>query len=217
MSLLTASEQKSCITAMMLGDAYTDCNDISGKARLDIYHRKEDLELLEWKKEILEDVTGLTARITEKADSRELLSGSTREGYRLQTNFSSYLYKLHKAPFKYKAKRAINPIGLAILWMDDGTLVMRAKRTGRAKVVLDPKDRSEFSTANLCTDSWTYEECKYFIQVWNNSLGWSPILQDYTCRGKVYPRLRLRKEMSIKLSYHIQQYMCNCMEYKLLF
>lgn len=217
MSLLTASEQKACVTAMMLGDAYVDCNDISGKARLDIYHKYDDLELLKWKKEILEDITGISANITEKIDNRLLKSGKTRQGYRLLTNFSTYLFKLYKSPFKYKAKRAINPIGLAILWMDDGTLVMRAERYGRDRAIKDPEDRSQFSTANLCTDSWSFEECQYFINIWNKSFGWSPILQDYTCRGKTYPRLRFREDMMEKLSLIIQDYTCNCMQYKLLF
>lgn len=186
---------------MMLGDAYVDVNNNSGKARLDIYHTARNLDLLEKKASILEEVTGLSTRIIEKKDERPLKGGRVREGFRLQTNFSRYLYNLHQTPFKFKAKQVVKPRALAILWQDDGSISINS--------------RGYFSTATIATDSLEYWMVCEIRKQWNKLYGWCPALQDYNCRGKTYPRLRLVKSHTELLSEIIKDYVTDSMNYKL--
>ena len=210
MKVYSASELKSAITAMMLGDAYVEYNPMSGKARLDIYHKESNLDYLLWKKELLEQVTGIKCSITEKQDKRKLLNGSTRVGYRLLTNFSSYLASLHTAAFKMKAKRCTAPLGLAVLWQDNGTLY-QAKNGGRGNVV--------FKFANLCTERLSDKENAEIIKAWNRAYGWSPRYAEYRRNQNdetVYHRLALTKEKAILLTKILDGLLVESMRYKLL-
>lgn len=57
--MISSSEIKQQVLAIMYGDCFVDQNQNSGKARLDIYHTEKNLDLLLKKKEILESVTGV--------------------------------------------------------------------------------------------------------------------------------------------------------------
>lgn len=202
-SLVKATELKQAILAMMKGDGFTDVNYNSGMARLDIYHCEDQLGYLEWKSSILEQVTGITCRITKKVDKRLLKSGKTRSGYRLQTNFSRYLFNLHQTPNKFKFKQLVKPLALAVLWQDDGTLTIR-------------KPCGNYSSATLCSDAWSNEELFMFNKYFNNQYGWRMEDMDYKCRGKIYPRLRMKKKQMQKFSEIVKSYIQDCMMYKLL-
>lgn len=199
---MKSCEIKSQTIAIMNGDCYVDVNENSGKARLDIYHSDKNLDLLLKKKEILEKINGVTVRITEKIDNRPLKSGNVRKGYRLQTNYSRYFYKLNTAPFKYIAKQIVKPEALALLWQDDGTLCI--------------DKQGYFSTATLAIDDWSNERVKELLKAWNNHYGWCPVKMDYKCRDKVYLRLRLIKNEMEKLSNIIRNYVVESMKYKLI-
>jgi hypothetical protein len=200
---MLSSKIKSKVLAIMYGDSFVDVNTNSGKARLDIYHSVEQFDHLMLKKGILDNITGVVTRVVEKNDSRILLSGKTREGFRLQTNFTNYFFKLKHAPFKYVAKQIVKPEALAILWADDGTLCIDRKN-------------GNYSAAYLCTDSmevWQVEEIR---KAWNNLYGWTPALMDYKCRNKTYPRLRLIKTQAEKLSEIVWEHTTPSLRYKLL-
>lgn len=201
-STITSSEHKQAILAMMHGDAYVDVNSNSGKVRLDIYHCAEQYDYLLWKREILESVKGVTCSISEKIDNRRLKSGGTRKGYRLQTNFSRYLYNLHVSPMKFQIKQLVKPLALAVLWQDDGTLVYCSK--------------GYYSTANLCTDAWDKGNLQQFREYFNRQYGWTMRNQDYACRGKTYPRLRMRKAEMEKFSSIVEDLICKCLKYKII-
>lgn len=199
---MNSSEIKQVVLGTMWGDAHVDYNPMSGKARLDLYHCSQQLPFLKWKSLVLESVTGIKCNISEKIDKRSLKYGNRREGYRLQTNFSSYLGKLHKSPKIYSLKQLVKPLGLATLWQDDGTLVYCNK--------------GYYSTANLCLDSWGKDEVLKFKDLWNKQYGWSPEFQNYTCRGSTYPRLRMRKREMVKFSDIIKSYIQPCLKYKII-
>ena len=199
---MKSCEIKSQVIAIMHGDCYTDVNQNSGKARLDIYHSAKNYDLLLKKKEILEQVNGVTVRITKKVDNRKLKSGLTHEGFRLQTNFSRYFFKIHNLPFKYVAKQLVKPRALAILWQDDGTICRRNK--------------TEFSTATLATDDWEEWKVQELRKAWNRAHGWCPVKMDYKCRGKHYLRLRLVLNETEKLTTIIHEHIVDSMQYKLI-
>lgn len=199
---MLSSEIKSQVLAMMYGDVFVDVNENSGKARLDIYHSEPQLELLMMKKQVLESITGITTHLSEKNDPRILKNGKTRKGYRLQTNFSRYFYKLKKAPFKYVARQLVKPKALAILWSDDGTLCIHNKRY--------------FSSALLCTDSFEIWQVEELRKSWNDAYGWCPVLVEYACRGKTYPRLRLVKAHAEALADIVTEHTVEALKYKLL-
>lgn len=198
---MKSCEIKCQVIAMMHGDCYTDVNHNSGKARLDIYHNEKNLDLLLKKKAILERITGVVVTVTEKIDKRPLLDGSVRKGYRLQTNFSRYFYKLKTAPFKYLAKQMVKPEALAIMWQDDGTVCWK---------------EGYFSTATLATNDWDGWKVDELRKEWNKQYGWCPTKMDYKCRGKTYLRLRFIKEQAEKLSDIIRNYVVESMKYKLI-
>ena len=201
-SNIKGSEHKQAVLAMIHGDAHVDVNPRSGKARLDIYHCADQYEYIMWKKEVLEDIQGVTCRVSEKVDTRLLKSGKTRKGYRLQTNFSSYLYNLHVTPLKFQIKQLVKPLALAILWQDDGTLVYDSKVC--------------YSTANLCTDAWDRDSLKQFRDYFNKQYGWTMRNQEYLCRGKTYPRLRMRKGEMELFSRIVEDFVLDCLEYKII-
>lgn len=192
---MKSSEIKSQVLAMMHGGAHVDNNHASGKSRLNIYHDARQLELLELKRDILESITGVTATIRVKNDG-------TCEGYRLQTNYSRYFYKLNTAPFKYVVKQLVRPKALAILWSDDGTLCIRSN--------------GEFSSAVLCLDAWPLWQIDMLVIAWNRQYGWSPVVTAYKDRGTTYLRLRLIKEQAVRLSDKLMSYTVPALQYKLL-
>ena len=202
-SVISATELKQYILAMMRGDGFTDMNHSSGKARLDIYHCEAQREYLEWKAFVLSQVTGITCRITQKIDKRPLKGGGTRKGWRLQTNFSRYLFNLKQTPDKYKFKQLVKPCALAVLWQDDGTLIIR-------------KRDSSYSSAVLCSDAWPREHISMFSRYFNDAYGWCMLPMEASCRGTVYPRLRMRKKQMEKFSEIVKSYTHKCMMYKLL-
>lgn len=203
LSNLSSSQIKSCFHAIMLADCYTEVNSNSGKARLDIYHRKTNEDYMAMKLEIMMNIKSLDFNVKEKIDKRPLKSGAVREGFRCITTFSGYLYKLHNIPFKTKVKAIINnPIALAILWQDDGTCYVN--------------DKGEYKYANLCVESWSEEQCKIFIRLWNDKFGWVPKIALYQSRNKTYHRLSIMKYEMQKFSDHIRNYVVGSMKYKIL-
>lgn len=199
---MKSCEMKSQTIAIMFGDCHVDVNDNSGKARLDIYHTEKNFDLLLKKKEILERINGVKVSIKEKVDKRPLAGGGVRKGYRLQTNFSRYFYKLWVSPFKYIAKQLVKPEALAIMWQDDGTVCWSKK--------------GYFSTATLATDDWEEYRVDELRKAWNKAYGWCPAKMDYKCRGVNYIRLRLVKNQVEKLSSVIRNHIVDSMKYKLV-
>lgn len=199
---MNKSEMKQIVLAIMHGDAFVDVNTNSGKARLDIYHCEEQKDYLLQKEFWLAQINGLQTHVSEKTDKRLLKSGNVRLGFRLQSSFSRYMYNLHVSPDKYKVKQLVKPQALAILWQDDGTICWDSD--------------GNYSTAYLCTDSWERTFLNQFLIAFNNKYGWQPILMDYKCRGKTYPRLRFRKGEMIKLSNIIKSYVAPSMLYKII-
>lgn len=186
----------------MYGDCYVDVNENSGKARLDIYHTKKNYDLIVKKKEILENINGVKVTIVEKSDTRPLNGGGVREGYRLQTNFSRYFYKLNAMPFKFVSKQLVKPEALALLWQDDGTVCW--------------DKQGYFSTATLAVDDWPGWKVHALKKAWNKAYGWCPTFMPYRCRGVTYHRLRLIKSQTEMLSDVIRNHVVESMQYKLM-
>jgi hypothetical protein len=198
---MKSTELKQIILAMMYGDAYTDINYNSGKARLDIYHCAKQYEYLLWKQQVLQCVTGLNVRVVEKVDNRSLVNGNTRKGYCLQTSYSRYLFNLHQTPNKFKIKQLVKPLALAVLWQDDGSLMLRQGATDMI-----------YSSAVLSTDSWDQYTLATFTKYFNTRFGWCMILMNTNNHGG----LRMRKDMMVSFSNIIRPYVQPCMLYKLL-
>jgi hypothetical protein len=200
---LSSSEIKSCFYAIMLADSFTEVNTNSGKARLDIYHSSKNEDYMKMKTQIFMNIKTLEFSVKEKIDSRPLKNGGVRQGFRCITKFSNYIYTLHNVPFKVKVKGIINnPLALAILWQDDGTCYVNQDGV--------------YKYANICVESWTIEQCKIFIQAWNDKFGWSPKLAFYQSRNKTYHRLSIMKSEMQQFSDHIREYVVDSMQYKIL-
>ena len=197
---MTSSENKQVVLAMMFGDTYVDCNYRSGKARLDIYHCSDQYEYIMWKCGVLNSINGIRARVVEKVDNRPLKSGGVRRGYRLQTNFSRYFFKLYTSPTKFQVKQLVKPMALAVLWQDDGSLMMK-------------HNRREYCSAQLCTDRWDLAILRDFMHQFNRAYGWTFEPMQYTMS---YIRLRMRKKEMIKFTDIVWPFTTDCMKYKLV-
>jgi hypothetical protein len=193
--MLNAKDLKSAVTAMEFGDGY-----------LDIYHSSEHLDYIMWKRGILLQVPNVTAAVTEKKDPRELKSGATRSGYRLQTTFHRYFYKIGTQSFKQRTKNLMTPVGLAVWWQDDGVLCQS----------------DGFKYANLSTQGYSLEENACIIRTWNDHFGWSPKLKFYQQKNydretvNTHHRLALTKAQIVELSRVIAPFVHESFRYKLL-
>lgn len=148
--------QEQIILGGLLGDSY--CNRKRQFVRF--YHSEKQLEYLLWKYNQFEkeDIRGLYKRnIDNKYFSQNFEFANKKQKMNdLFTFLSKNLYSNEgrkKISLKYLNK--LKPLGLAIWWMDDGSLINhKGSRYGR-----------------LCTESFNYEEHillqKYFKQKWD--------------------------------------------------
>ena len=93
----------------------------------------------------------------------------------------------------------IDPLSLAIWYMDDGTLDFR-----------------ELNHCNvmIATYGFTFDECKLLIEVLKDNFGLKASVTKCTMRGKVYPRLYIWSKSTEKFLDLVSPYMLPCMSHK---
>ena len=191
---------KKVVIACMMADSYTEVNNNSGKARLDIYHSDKQLEYIKVKKILLEKLDDVKCNLYEKKDNRILVSGGTRIGYRLQTTYSNFFYMLHMMPEDKILENIINPISLAVLWMDDGALSYKS---------------SYFSYAVLCSESWPIDFTKKFSGLLNNNYDIKCELMNVNLSSGIGQRVRFIKNEFDKFKNIIADYIIHELDYKI--
>lgn len=198
MKKLTSSKLKSAILGMVLGDAYIDTS--YKDCRLDIYVDHKHKDFAELKYNILTQVGNLKVNMVEKYDKRKLKDGSVRHGYRIQTHTHKYITKLKNIPL-FKKPEMLDELGLAIWYMDDGSLSIR--RNGN------------YSTCYIAMNRYPVEFVEHCIDVFYKNFNFKGKIQRHSLYDNQY-LLRLTKSEAITLHDIVRPYIVESMNHKLL-
>lgn len=212
---LSKKEFYSAILGMVLGDGYLRYNQTNYPA-FSLCHSRKQKEYLLWKKQILEQLTATTYR----EDQCEYeYNGEKRftERSMLDTRSHPYyeriyrlLYKNGKKIVTRKILNRLTPLGIAIWFMDDGTMsIKRENRFGRGLIA--------GRQMHLMTQSFTLREHKiiqkYFQEKHNirmNILTFKNVKKYHrlywgTKEGKKFVELvspYIHPSMSYKIDFH---------------
>ena len=191
-----SKEQKSIIIGMILGDGYI-YKDKYGGCRLEIKHADNQKDYVFWLYEKFRNIC--PGEPKQRKDNYQ---------WKFNTESNEDIMKFRKI-FYPKDKKIvpknileilINPLSLAIWYMDDGSLDFR------------PKSHYAFS---LKTNAFTLEECKALSDVLFKNFGIISSVQYPICRGKRYPQIYIGKQGRENFLKLIKSKIIPCFHYKL--
>lgn len=170
-----SKEGKSLILGSLLGDGCLKIYKGYKNAKFSIRHTNDQKNYLLWKVEKLRETHVLGTVSKGKPDGV-----SNQIKWIFQSNVSSQLTEIHEITHKKNQKRVkrkwlnhLTPLGLAIWWFDDGSLICHRRR------------------GVFCTDNFTEKECvllkNYLSKVWKIRVTIHPIHRKAT--GKKYFRI----------------------------
>lgn len=211
MKKLSSSELDGAIYGSILGDSFISRVHNNGNANFTLSHSPKQKEYLEFKKQLFEQIHPVhfsfkSVNFFNKKTNKEYTTFYYVSNY--LKYFSKLRYKFYPNGIKAVSRKILNkltPLGLAIWWMDDGSLVIYHR-----------KDRNAVNRyATLATCSFTYSEHleieKYFKEVW-----------DIHCRAikrrqknKEYYILKFPMIEFRKLIKIIEPYIIDSMKYKI--
>jgi len=202
---LNREELRSAIIGMVIGDGCLTKRYENGGTYFQCSHTERQLEYLEWKQKILSNIVGSTINKTKKK-----MNGKEYIGYHLGTKIHPTFTKLHKR-FYHKGRKVldeylvkkINPLALAIIYMDDGCF---------GKHHTNGKD-SFF----LCTQSFDYTNNLFLRKSLKLNFGieWNINKAEKSKDGSYNYRLRLSNRFNKDFLKIITPYIIPCMKYKL--
>lgn len=157
---LRSSELDGFVVGTVLGDSSLVRKSITHTAYFKCSHCKEQIQLIKFKEKILQQIH----------PTKTNLKQAQRGEYQLNTNCLVYYSKLRDKFYPNNVKKVtrdvlnkLNPLGLAVWYMDDGQLCLQT----------DPTDKTKYLSrrARIWSLSFTYEEHliikDYFKQVWD--------------------------------------------------
>ena len=120
---LKGTELKSAIIGMVIGDGCLTKRYKNGQAYFQMNHCEKQLEYMNWKINIIHNITDGKTYETQK-----ILNGKIFKGYHFGSNRHPFFTRLHSRFYHNGRKvldeylvKMINPLALAIIYMDDGT------------------------------------------------------------------------------------------------
>ena len=122
--------KKSLLIACVLGDGYIAKSSNSKSCTLEIIHSNKQKEYIEWKADLLRKATGKKIPLKEKIVAKRTIIGKeTPEllAYRITCTHKyfrvlrKWLYPNNKKKLSPKYIQYLDPLGLAIWYMDDGS------------------------------------------------------------------------------------------------
>lgn len=179
----------------LLGDAYAHAN--GKKAHLELKQSEEKKEYIFWLYKELENLC--TASPKQRSDNNQ---------WYVNTHYDSELADIHSwfypkgikiVPENIK-RILIDPLSLAVWYMDDGTLDYRVK------------DHYAF---RLITHSFTWEDNDRLVHVLQDNFGVDATVQSTLIRGKRYPRIYVGVKGRDRFYNLVQPYILNCFKHKL--
>lgn len=176
---LTSSELRSAIIGMLLGDASLRSTGVND--RIEMSHCLAQLEYLEYKRDIVNQVTGARMSISDR-DTYLKKTQKTYPGFCGRSLSTPYFRKIRRLVYNQRGNRAIKadtlkrltPLGLAIWYMDDGYISIQKKKSrknpyGGDRYIYD-KPHISSRKIKIATHCFSEEEHKimkhYFSEVW---------------------------------------------------
>lgn len=197
MKISLSKRQKSIIIGSILGDGYLDFNGYQG-TRLQIKQCQKNKEYVWWLYNELKNLCKSEPNM--RKDGSQWFFGTRYidELTGLRKDFYSHTGK-KKVPDQI-SEMLVDPLSLAIWFMDDGTLDFR------------PKSHFAFSLAVNC---FSLKDVKKLADAMLKNFGITTSINNSLCRGKRYPRLHVGKDGRIKFMSIIKPYIVSCFRYKL--
>lgn len=205
---LNREELRSAIIGMVLGDGSITKRSGRKEAYFQMTHCEQQYEYLLWKQKILNKITSSIIHPTKK-----ILNGKEFKGFHLGTPQHPFFTKLYNRMYYKKSKvvdeyivKKINPLALAIFFMDDGT-------QGRAK----DRPKTEKSSYFLCSNDYDYANqllLKKSLKI-NFDLDWNLNKSGKNKDGTYQYRLRLARRHNENFEKIVSPYILPCMSYKL--
>lgn len=189
--------QKDIIVGTILGDSYIQLSP-SGRTHLQIKHADRYKEYVFWMHNNLKDLFP-TSIPRQRKDNFQ---------WYVNSSFSNELNELHTL-FYVDGRKTIpkeigellrSPLGLAVWFMDDGTLDYRLK------------DHCAF---HLCTNCFTREETQRLIDVLYSNFGIISSLHYTLCRGKRHSRIYIGARGRDRFIELVSPHILDCFKYKL--
>lgn len=180
--------QKSVIIGSILGDGYLRIVPGRQDAFLEINHSLKQKDYVDWKYEILKNIT--------VSGPRKRVIDEKRTAYRFYTRQHSELTRLHSAFYRNGKKfipdnLRITPLSLAVWFMDDGS-------------------RCRASDVYLNTQQFNQEDQKRLLDILRDH-GFEARLN----RDKTYNRIRFMKSSLTQFRELICEYIIPSMKYKI--
>lgn len=191
-----SKQQKSIIVGTLLGDGYI-YKDRYGGCRLEIKHSDKQKDYVFWLHGVLKNICPGEPRQRKDNQQWKFNTESNDDLKRFRKLFYPKDKKVIPSDI---SKVLINPLSLAIWYMDDGSLDFR------------PKSHYAFS---LKTNSFTLKECDLLTKVLNNNFGINSSVQYPICRGKRYPQIYIGKQGRDQFLKLIKPHIITCFKYKL--
>lgn len=189
-------ESRNLALSMIIGDGY-----LNRKGFISIRHGKNQKEYLEWKDKLL-NKHGITTTGVYK------INNNGYEGYELRTHIHRFLKLYRRVLYKHgknianrKLLNKLTPLGIAIWYMDDGSL-SNQKRNGKVH-------RSLLTISTCISKEENQIIIDYFKQTWGIKFGQRKMKNSYAlvCSTK-----EARKFIELVRPY-VEQ--VECMRYKL--
>lgn len=192
-----SKEQKSIIIGTLLGDGYI-YKDRFGFHYLEVKHSDAQKDYVFWMHKKLKPFSsGLEPKQRRDNYQWRFTTKSNNDLVELRNLF--YPEGIKIVP-KNIPKLLIDPLSLAVWYMDDGSLDFR------------PKSHFAFS---LKTNAFKLKECRLLSKVLKENFGLETSVQYPICRGKRYPQIYIGKQGRDKFIKLIDQYIIPCFQYKL--
>ncbi|MCL1468830.1 hypothetical protein [Argonema galeatum] len=194
----TIREIRSALVGMIYGEA-TLRKNLGGAVVLKIIHSERQKEYLEYKSQIIQSMFGYELKVRSFDNNGypgvELV---TRNHARLRSLYP-VIYKNGKKQFTQKGLKILTPLGIALWYLDDGSLSYK-RREGKIH-------GRELTLNTYCSEAEAQLVKIYFEEQWD--IHWTVV------PNKSWWRLRMGAKEGRKLISLIDPFVTDCMRYKI--
>ncbi|MEK9195246.1 MAG: hypothetical protein AAB975_02635 [Patescibacteria group bacterium] len=188
-------KQKDIMVGTLLGDGYLSSK--SKDPHLELKQSDEKKEYVFWLYKELENLC--TSAPKQRKDNNQWYVNTHCSSELMHLRYWFYPEGVKIVPRNIE-KILVNPLSLAIWYMDDGTLDYREK------------DHYAF---RLTTHSFTPNDNQRLVSVLNNNFEVDATVQSILIRGKRYPRIHIGVMGRDQFYNLVQPYILNCFKHKL--
>lgn len=196
MEIKLTKRQKSIIIGTILGDGHLEFNGYKG-TRIQIKQCKKHKEYVFW---LYKELKNLCKSPPNKRKDNSQWFFGTRYINEITELKNVFYSKKTKIVPENISDILIDPLSLAIWYMDDGNLDWRLK------------DHFAFS---LCINCFSLREAKMLKDALEKNFQIFSTVQNPLCRGKRYPKLYIGRQGRLKFMSTIKPYIIDCFKHKI--